>query len=238
LSTVFAIHQPNYIPWLGYFYKIQFSDIFVFLDVVQVPRGQSLANRNKILGPQGAFYLTVPLNRKAFPEGKFTYRQALMASSDWKKDHLKSIYLTYKKSLFFDEVYPFFENILLKDSTFCDMNILFIQGVCDKLKITSSKFVRLSEILTHIREKNDLIIDISEALNAKVYLCGRGGGLEYTNPELLKNRAGIEVIYSNYIPAPYLQFNSNEFVSHLSVLDYLFNVGFKNPFTVSHPPEA
>ena len=35
MSKVIAIHQPNYIPWLGYFYKIYESDIFVFLDDVQ-----------------------------------------------------------------------------------------------------------------------------------------------------------------------------------------------------------
>jgi hypothetical protein len=30
-----AIHQPNYIPWLGFFHKMKNSDIFVLLDNVK-----------------------------------------------------------------------------------------------------------------------------------------------------------------------------------------------------------
>ena len=55
-----AIHQPNYLPWLGYFYKMINCDIFVYLDAVQYPRGQSFAARNRIKNPNGASYLTIP----------------------------------------------------------------------------------------------------------------------------------------------------------------------------------
>ena len=41
-----SIHQPNFIPWLGYFHKIINSDIFIILDTVQYPRGKSVANRS------------------------------------------------------------------------------------------------------------------------------------------------------------------------------------------------
>ena len=33
--TTIAIHQPEYLPWLGYFKKIMNSEIFVILDDVQ-----------------------------------------------------------------------------------------------------------------------------------------------------------------------------------------------------------
>lgn len=238
MSKIFAIHQPNYIPWIGYFYKILHSDFFVLLDAVQVPRGQSFANRNRILGTQGPFFLTIPLNKKKFHEGKFTYQQADYASDEWKKNHLKSIYLTYKKSPFFDSVYPTIESLILKDTTFCELNISLIEWICSSLNIPTSKLIRLSEILVQIREKNDLIMDIARALNASVYLCGRGGGLEYTNPSLLKSEAGLDVIYSNFKIEPYPQFNSPRFIPHLSIIDYLFNCGFKNPFHNSPPPSV
>jgi WbqC-like protein family len=33
--TTVAIHQPNFLPWLGYFQKIYASDIFIFHDAVE-----------------------------------------------------------------------------------------------------------------------------------------------------------------------------------------------------------
>ena len=37
---IVSIHQPNYLPWLGYFDKIKRSDLFVIFDDVQFPRGK------------------------------------------------------------------------------------------------------------------------------------------------------------------------------------------------------
>ena len=44
-----SIHQPNFIPWLGYFNKIINSDIFIILDTVQYPRGKSVGKYNRKL---------------------------------------------------------------------------------------------------------------------------------------------------------------------------------------------
>ena len=41
-----AMHQPNYVPWLGYFHKLASCDSFVHLDTVQFPRGQSLDRKS------------------------------------------------------------------------------------------------------------------------------------------------------------------------------------------------
>ena len=60
---IVAIHQPNYIPWLGFFYKIAKSDIFIFLDDVQYTKN-SFINRNKIKTSQGSIWLTLPVRNK------------------------------------------------------------------------------------------------------------------------------------------------------------------------------
>ena len=44
---IVSVHQPQYLPWLGYFDKIAKSDVFVFLDNVQYKR-REFQNRNKI----------------------------------------------------------------------------------------------------------------------------------------------------------------------------------------------
>src|SRR4030042_1735816 len=57
---IVAIHQPNYLPWIGYFYKMMIADCFVLFDNAQFSKG-SVINRNKIKGPAGAQYITVPV---------------------------------------------------------------------------------------------------------------------------------------------------------------------------------
>ena len=59
------IRQPGYMPNLGFFKKIQSSDIFVFLDDVQFSK-DSFDNRNQIKTNFGPEWITVPLNRPVF----------------------------------------------------------------------------------------------------------------------------------------------------------------------------
>ncbi len=55
-----AIHQPHYLPWLGYFAKWAAADLFVFLDTVQFEKN-GWQNRNRIKTRDGARWLTVPV---------------------------------------------------------------------------------------------------------------------------------------------------------------------------------
>ena len=59
------IRQPGYMPNLGFFKKIQSSDIFVFLDDVQFTK-DSFNNRNKIKTISNSDWITVPLQRPVF----------------------------------------------------------------------------------------------------------------------------------------------------------------------------
>ena len=56
-----AIHQPQYLPWLGYLAKWAAADVFVFLDTVQYEK-YGWQNRNRIRTPDGAHWLTVPVH--------------------------------------------------------------------------------------------------------------------------------------------------------------------------------
>jgi len=55
-----SIHQPNYIPYLWLFDKINKSDIFVFYDIAQYTKWD-YHNRNKIKWPNGEVLLTIPV---------------------------------------------------------------------------------------------------------------------------------------------------------------------------------
>ena len=88
-----AIHQPNYIPWLGYFYKIYESDIFVFLDDVQFSN-QGLHNYHFIKTQNGAVRIRIPVIQTLgdkISEVKIKYE------SDWRKKHLTCSKLHHKE---------------------------------------------------------------------------------------------------------------------------------------------
>ena len=96
--TLIAIHQPNYLPWLGYFEKIRRADVFVFLDDCQFSKG-SYTNRVRI--GQGE-WLTLPVSNSfgaAINETK-------IADPDWLEKHLARLEETYKKAKCFKQVWP------------------------------------------------------------------------------------------------------------------------------------
>ena len=109
---IISIHQPAYLPWLGYFDKIIHSDVFVYLDTVQLEKN-SYSYRNKIRTPQGSTWLTIPLKMRGHTSS--TIKDVLIDNSQqWKKKHLKCIYYNYKKSPYFDELYSKLE-VLYED---------------------------------------------------------------------------------------------------------------------------
>lgn len=62
-----AIHQPNYLPWLGFFDKMSRSDVFVILDDVQFPKGApgTWISRARIAMNGQRRWLSVPIRRSS-----------------------------------------------------------------------------------------------------------------------------------------------------------------------------
>lgn len=221
-NHIFAIHQPNYIPWLGFFYKMAEVDTFVYLDEVQFPRGQSFASRNKVKTHNGTTWLTIPTTQPDGRKGKATYNEIEFAGTKWKKKHLKTVEMNYKKAPFFDEVYPLFADAIKRNEDFVDLNIDLIETFADYLGI-ENKRVKLSDLLDDFGHKTQLIVDIAQALDANAYLSGTGGGKDY-NDEAKLNQNSIELRYSQFKHPEYPQL-WDSFESHLSILDLLLNCG-------------
>ncbi|MDZ7771422.1 MAG: WbqC family protein [Balneolaceae bacterium] len=219
---VMAMHQPNYLPYLGYFHKMANCDRFVLLDEVQFPRGQSFANRNRVKTHNGTTWLTVPVSIPSGEKGKVPYTEVQIAGGKWKRKHLRTLQMNYKKAGYYEEVYPMVEEALEEHDDFTELNIALIHAVRDYLGI-GTPLVRLSELLDEFGEKTQLIADLCEALGAGVYLSGTGGGKEYNDDELLAEH-GIELRYSKFEHPEYPQL-WGDFESHLSVIDLLFNCG-------------
>lgn len=216
---IVSIHQPNYIPWLGYFYKLYKSDVFVIADNVQYTK-LGFINRNKIKTPQGDTWLTVPVDYKN--SLKQSINQVKTKDElDWKKKHLNAIEQNYKKAKHFNCFYELFREVLLKEyATLSDLNISIIKSICNALEI-NTQIVLLSELDIKGR-KTESVINICKYFNADTYLSGHGAK-EYHDLDLFKDNK-VKLVYSDFKIIEYEQL-WGDFLSNMSIIDYIFNCG-------------
>lgn len=221
--TTVAIHQPNYIPWIGYFDKIAHTDIFVFLDSVEYSHG-GVTNRNKIRNSSGWNWLTVPVNKK---DTNKSICEVGFADDKWWKKHLTALQGSYSKADHFSEYASYFYELYSekKYDNIADLNIDIIKYLSSSFGI-STKYVRSSEMnIDPTLHKNSLLIEILQKLNADTYIAGKGCVDYMDDDKFIKN--GIEVVYNNFKPFVYKQ-RWDGFEPYMSAVDLLFNEGDKS----------
>ena len=216
-KNVISIHQPGYIPWLGFFKKIQSSDVFVFLDDVQFEKN-GWHNRNKIKTSENWMWLTVPVNAKL---GTNLNEIRIDYSSKWVKKHEKSIEMNYSKSEFFEKYWPHFKKIYEKEyELLIDLNMALIKKIMEILEIKTKTL--LSSSLEITQKKSARILQICQSLNASEYISGIMGE-DYLDVEDFKKNK-IRLIFQNYQHPTYLQ-KYKSFLPNMSIIDLLFNEG-------------
>jgi len=221
VNKIVAIHQPNYLPWLGFFHKIASADIFVLLDIVQYPRGRSVANRNKIKTAQGAQWITIPISTSKGQPDKGGYLKVVPSDERWKKKHLKALQINYGRAPYFQPHFDQISEILLSNQHFAEMNIILIRYFLNQFDIHTPIY-RLSEFTGFIGKKSQMIINICSHFGAAIYLSGRGA-IVY-NDEGAFAAKNIKIIYQEFTCPVYPQLHG-EFIPNLSALDLLFNCG-------------
>jgi hypothetical protein len=215
-----AIHQPNYLPWLGYFHKIAKADVFVFLDDVQFSKG-SYTNRVQVLSPAGPKWLTVPIRLHL----GLAINQVAFASPDWQRAHAESLRGYYLRAPAFAEVWPIVGELLrnVPAGDLATANCWLVSQLALRLGL-SCEFRRSSE-LGLSSASDDRLIDIVAAVGEDAtYYSGRGAA-NYQDPEKF-SAAGLGFAYSAYRPPVYPQFNSDSHLPGLSIADALFNIGW------------
>ena len=82
-STV-SIHQPNFLPYPGFFNKIKNSDIFILYDTAQYVKDR-WDNRNRVRTKEGSAYITIPLLNRDSYKKKFT--EIPLPEGKWRNKH-------------------------------------------------------------------------------------------------------------------------------------------------------
>lgn len=221
-----AIMQPTYIPWLGYFDLIDQVDHFIFLDDVKLEKG-SWHVRNRIKTGQGELMLTLPIRKTKSSLEMLILEAEINQQEKWKPKHLKSIQQSYQKTAFFKEVFPFFEALLESGpDTLSEFNIAIIKGISDRIGIRT-QFHQSSRMRTREGVKEARLIDLCLELGCAEYVSPPGSSA-YINEESPGGKfigSPVALSYMSYVHPEYRQ-PSGDFLSHMGVIDLLFNAGF------------
>jgi len=216
-----AIHQPEFMPWLGFFHKMGSVDRYVIFDHVQFKK-RYFENRNKIKNGDEATWVALPVISKG------RYLQAINEveadnSSPWQRKLWEKIRHAYGRSRHFPEYSGEIEQLIMDRpyEKLIDFNLAFIEWFRKVLDI-HTPMVLSSTLDVDIFKASELILEICLRMGAKRYLCGPSGK-DYLQIEDFR-RSGIEIEWQNFEHPVYVQ-KGNEFLPFLSTIDLVFNHG-------------
>jgi len=216
-----VIHQPDFLPYLGFFHRFLQADLYVALDHVQFVNGSSRAwtHRDKIKTATGEKWLTVSV-KKAVRETPIN-RIELSGDMNWRENNLRLLRENYRLAPFYGEMMPELEALyarpfhLLRDFNMASIELLM------RLLDIHIPWV-WSSSLKPIGAKNELLVDLLRKVSATHYISGTGARA-YFEPSPFQE-AGIDVIWQEFNHPVYQQ-QHGEFRPYLSTVDVLFNLG-------------
>lgn len=219
---IVAIHQPQYLPWMGYFHKMVTADAFCLLDNVQYKKNE-WQNRNRIKTTDGWQWLTVPVSFQ-FPEKICDVK--INSNAHWKKKHIQAINTNYRKTPYFEEIMGMLKSVFDHEWVLLsDLNRTLIQLLREYLGIGERPLLVASDLESLSDEPTLRLIDICKYFGADTYLSGPDGP-KYMDMDAF-NRNGIKVVVQEFQHPQYPQC-FGAFQSHMSIIDLLFNCGPKS----------
>lgn len=218
---IVSIHQPNYLTYLGVFYKMARSDAFIFFDDAQYSN-EGMHNWNRIKTSQGEMRLKVPVEQHL---GDLINEVHTRNELWWKEKHLKALKMNYAKAPHFDEVYSLMRQILYEtaDTNLASLNVRIITTFARKFRLNCEFYLSSSLDVEGAREEK--VIALTKAVGGTVYYSGSGAAV-YQDPQHFSEH-GIDLVYTDYHPVEYKQmWPKIGFIPNLSVIDYVMNCGF------------
>ncbi len=220
-----TIHQPDFMPWFGFFRKIARSQTWILLDHTRNnPRDASFWGRRvRFLIGGKPHWVSLPLVKdsnsgRGVPVNEIRLNTADARSFEKSK---RSIELAYANTPFFDEWFPVVEEYFDADNTLLmDRNMQFIRRVLERLDLQTE--VVSSSSLDPVHAGTELLVELLLKVGADTYLCGTGAG-GYQDDAMLAD-SGIRVVYNAFEHPEYDQGVVGPFIPGLSMMDALFRV--------------
>ena len=213
-----AIHQPHYLPWLGYLAKWATADVFVLLDTVQFEKN-GWQNRNRIKTREGAAWLTVPVHA---PLGTAITGVTLDAGQPWPRRHLRAVEHAYARASAFPRFRDSLADFYAREwPALAPLAVASARWLAEAFGI-GTPAVLASELGVEATDSSLRLAALCRAVGADTYLAGPDAIL-YMDPAPFRE-AGIAVLCQQYEHPTYRQQHGG-FIPHLSGLDLLLNEG-------------
>jgi hypothetical protein len=212
-----TIHQPQFLPWLGYLDKIDQAELFILLDTVQFKKNE-WQNRNRIRTANGWQWLTVPVLQRF---GQRIDEVVINPTVAWKAQHLRALEIHYARAPYRDRYL-----LQLRELYFApwrrlsDLNKATVRWLLDAYGITTP--VRSAADYVARDEPTDRLIDLCRAVGATCYLAGPGAESYINKPRFESSGIRLEIQLFQH---PIYRQVYEPFEPNLSALDLLFMQG-------------
>lgn len=217
---IITIHQPNYLPWIGFFSKVSCSDGLILTDVHPFTK-RSVTHRNKVRTNEGWNYLTIPINKSYYDMRILDVE--LPADRAWMAQHWRTIRQNYIKTAYFNLYQGFFEELYKSDMKYLwQINEAIITYLlkCFEIRVPVIKASELG--LDHELKKTDLLINILKNAGADIYLSGPSGRNYLELDKFPRNNIGLKFFKFQH---PVYEQRYPGFEPEMSAIDLLFNLG-------------
>jgi hypothetical protein len=224
MDLVVACHQPNFLPWLGFFAKAARSNVFFLLDDVQFTQGANKHNwtsRVRIGTANGPFWLSMPVRRSGIG------RQLILdlrtdERSRWLSKMLNTLESSYRNAPFSDQCLQQLLALLSEHKgSVCETNIKLIRSICGMLKL-ETRIIRSSE-RSVAGAATERLVNLTLSEQGTTYLSGDGAD-DYQAINQFE-QAGICVKKLGFKAIHYRQRSGSDFVPGLSIVDALCYIG-------------
>jgi hypothetical protein len=248
---IVAIHQPCFLPWLGYLQRMARADLFVLLDHVQFER-QNYQNRTRVRVKTGvaapdyeARWLTVPVVQRSRDECivEKGIDNSLEGRRHWAAVACATLRHAYRDAPYADRFLPELQELLsFRWAKLAELNEALLGLLRDAFAIRTP-MVR-SSALGVSGAKSALVLEVCRAVGARTFLGGMGGSRRYLDAAAFAE-AGIGVEWQELEHPVYPQCGAAPFIAGLSSLDLLLNCGprgrdrfmpWESPRHSSHAP--
>lgn len=237
-KVVLAAHQPNFIPYPGFFDKMSHADIMVIRDECQFTKGDyHHRNRIRVNGADNENnpqfnWISAPVaeDNRSYIKDIAIKEGAVRKNKNWKDDLLHQVSAAYSKAPHFSEFFPEFEGIIrASNGSLVGLNMNIINWLSSKFNIqprvvrASSLGLKPDKYDPHaVHNPSEDIAVHCERLGANIYLSGAGARAYLDHTPF--DKRGIEVVYQDYSHASYKQAFPG-FVPNMSSIDSLFCIG-------------
>lgn len=225
--TTVGIIQSSYIPWKGYFDILACSDVFYLYDEVQYTKND-WRNRNRIPGPSGSQWLTIPV-RRGTGMSSLPIDEIEVVDHRWAGKHWRTLEQRYGKARGWD-----YCRDALKDAysaaaelhRISEINVTFIRTVASLLGIATD--IRWSrDVPREVQDRTQRLIELCTAADGDRYVSGPAASA-YLDETLFAER-GISVAWADYRWYPEYSQSTSEFEHGVSIIDLLANTGEAAP---------